>query len=159
RATSSSGSEGLGGLGGQGSGTATEIGLDERGLLAGSFAKIGILESERSKAGAAPSKDRFVQDGNLRYAPISNSSGVCAFLRIFSFNEAEPKLYIDRVAKILESLPQDRLIIDIRGNPGGTIPAGQGLIRLLKAGPLTSSTVAFRASEDIGQIARVDQFN
>lgn len=152
------GSQGGHGLGGQGAANATHIGLDELGLLTASFLKSGARTTLGPKTGAAEADDGLTIDGNLKYGARKTSSGACAYLRIFSFNESDPKGYVEKVATILQNLPQDRLIIDIRGNPGGTIPAGQGLMRLLKTGPLTSSTLAFRATDLIAEIAGVNQF-
>lgn len=153
-----SGSQGESGLGGLGAATATSIGLDELGLLTASFVKSSTRETEAAKAGAMKADNGLTRDGNLAFGARATSTGTCAYLRIFSFNEADPKGYVEKVAEILENLPQDRLIIDIRGNPGGTIPAGQGLIRLLKTGPLTSSTIAFRATDYMAEIASASQF-
>lgn len=154
----SSGSQGESGLGGQGAANATNIGLDELGLLTASFVGEGVRATQEAKTGPAEADSGLTREGNLAYGARKTDSGTCAYLRIFSFNEANPEGYVKKVAKILESLPQDRLIIDIRGNPGGTIPAGQGLIRLLKTGPLTSSTIAFRATDLTAEIAGVKQF-
>lgn len=53
------------------------------------------------------------------------------YLRIFSFNVSSARRFAEQVARILASLPQDGLIIDIRGNPGGNIPAAEAMLQLL----------------------------
>lgn len=152
------GSRGESGLGGQGAAEATSLGLDELSLLTSSFVAAGVQATADIRADVEEPDQGMTRDGNLKYGARNTMSGICAYLRIFSFNEADPKAYVEKVARILQDLPQDRLIIDIRGNPGGTITAGQGLIRLLMAGPLTSSAIAFRATELTARIAGDEQF-
>ena len=53
------------------------------------------------------------------------------YLRIFSFNVAAARRFVELVAEILRRLPQRGLILDIRGNPGGNILAAEGTLQLL----------------------------
>jgi hypothetical protein len=53
------------------------------------------------------------------------------YLRIFSFNVSSARRFAEQVARILARLPQDGLIVDIRANPGGNIPAAETTLQLL----------------------------
>ena len=53
------------------------------------------------------------------------------YLRIFSFNVSSARRFAEQVAGILARLPQDGLIVDIRGNPGGNVPAAETTLQLL----------------------------
>jgi len=52
------------------------------------------------------------------------------YLRIFSFDVTSPDGFIDACRSLLARLPQDGLILDIRGNPGGNILAAEKLLQL-----------------------------
>jgi hypothetical protein len=53
------------------------------------------------------------------------------YLRIFSFNVAGARRFLEGLAELLAELPSDGLIVDIRGNPGGHILAAEGALQLL----------------------------
>lgn len=53
------------------------------------------------------------------------------YLRLFSFNVASARAFLETLAAELQGLPPNGLIIDIRANPGGHIPAAEGALQLL----------------------------
>lgn len=53
------------------------------------------------------------------------------YLRIYSFNVAEAETFIDEIVRLLDALPGDGLILDVRGNGGGLIYAAEELLQLL----------------------------
>jgi hypothetical protein len=53
------------------------------------------------------------------------------YLRIFSFNVSGARLFAEQISDLLSELPTDGLIVDIRGNPGGNIPAAEAILQLL----------------------------
>ena len=55
------------------------------------------------------------------------------YLRLFSFNVSSARRFVEQLSAILAKLPADGLIIDIRANPGGNIPAAEGVLQLLTA--------------------------
>ena len=128
------------------------LGLDPQTQLSNEF---------RSQAQEPKPKQRdaLTSEGVLRHGVVHTPSGRCSYLRIFSFEVPDPKAFLARVADILAGLPQDRLIIDVRQNPGGQIPAGQGLIRMLTDKALTPAPIAFRATPTTLALSAAPQFS
>jgi len=58
------------------------------------------------------------------------------YLRLFSFNVSSARRFVEQLSAILSKLPPDGLIVDIRANPGGNIPAAEGALQLLSAHPI-----------------------
>jgi hypothetical protein len=52
------------------------------------------------------------------------------YLRIWSFDVHDHEAFVTEVDRLLKQLPQDRLIVDVRGNPGGLIWAAERLLQL-----------------------------
>ncbi|MBO9406196.1 hypothetical protein J7399_02055 [Shimia sp. R9_1] len=75
--------------------------------------------------------------------PGGESYGV---LRIFSFHTNNIRAFVENMANILAQMPQSGLIVDVRANPGGTIPAGEALLRLLTDKPVSFSRNTFLAT-------------
>jgi C-terminal processing protease CtpA/Prc len=61
--------------------------------------------------------------------------------------------------QILQTLPQEKLIIDIRGNPGGIIPSGERLVQLLTKNQITPSPVAFRNTPSTKGFGGIQDFS
>lgn len=54
------------------------------------------------------------------------------YIRLFSFEVDDPNAFVDAIRKVItaEDFPQDGLILDVRGNGGGRIRAGERLLQL-----------------------------
>ena len=54
------------------------------------------------------------------------------YIRLFSFDVDDAKQFLKRFAAIItkEGFPQDGLVLDVRGNPGGNIRAAESLLQL-----------------------------
>ena len=54
------------------------------------------------------------------------------YIRLFSFEVSDPDAFVNDFAQVItsEGFPQEGLIIDVRGNPGGRIRAGERLLQL-----------------------------
>src|SRR5262249_687790 len=57
--------------------------------------------------------------------------GKFAYIRIYSFDVDKPGALVSEFIRLLKLLPQNGLIVDVRGNGGGRIWAGERLIQLL----------------------------
>jgi C-terminal processing protease CtpA/Prc len=58
------------------------------------------------------------------------------YLRIWSFDVHDHEAFVTEVNRLLTLLPQDRLIVDLRGNPGGLIWAAERLLQLFTGKPI-----------------------
>jgi hypothetical protein len=97
-------------------------------------------------------------NGQLRFGELPGGKREVGYIRLTTFDVPDATAFARRMAAILADLPQDRLIIDIRSNPGGLIPAGQKFIRLLKKGDISPSPIAFRSTASTLVFGRIPQF-
>lgn len=67
----------------------------------------------------------------FRAKPITTEYGSFGYVRIFTFNIQDARVFVDEFIRLIEQLPQDGLIIDVRGNGGGLIHAAEGLLQVL----------------------------
>ena len=76
------------------------------------------------------------------------------YLRVWSFDVEDDNTFIDEVIRLLEQLPQQGLIIDLRGNPGGLIWAAERMLQLFTPQPITPVRFSLIASPLTRAIAR-----
>jgi hypothetical protein len=81
---------------------------------------------------------------NLIAGVIESPYGEFAYVRLFSFEFADSEMFLREFSDVLRSLPKRAAILDVRGNPGGTIPSGEALLQLFSRHPVTPSPVCFR---------------
>lgn len=70
---------------------------------------------------------------NILYAETRNVDGrEFGYIRLFSFDVDDPDEFVKDFAQVIKSdgFPQEGLIIDVRGNGGGKIRAGERLLQL-----------------------------
>jgi C-terminal processing protease CtpA/Prc len=70
---------------------------------------------------------------DLFYAQVKNIGGrELGYVRLFSFDPEDPDQFVAEFKRVITSkgFPQQGLIIDVRGNPGGKIRAGERLLQL-----------------------------
>lgn len=66
----------------------------------------------------------------LRAAVLDGPDGPYGYLRLYEFDVAYPKSYVDELIRLVELLPQRGLVIDVRDNPGGNILAAERALQL-----------------------------
>jgi hypothetical protein len=81
--------------------------------------------------GPDPMQNKPAFPNELEYGIKQTSSGTFGLLRIRSFDVSDYMAFVHEVARILQILPPNGLIIDVRANPGGNILAGEHLLQLL----------------------------
>jgi Peptidase family S41 len=79
--------------------------------------------------GPVPPSNPF--DAVMNCGTVPTSHGDVAYLRLYSFNVTSAKAFLLEVSRRLALQKEDRLIIDIRANPGGLITAAEGLLAML----------------------------
>ena len=82
----------------------------------------------------APAKIRaFKSIKNTLYAEIRRVGGQdYGYIRLFSFDVSDPDRFVEQFVDLITSdeFPQNGLILDVRGNGGGKIRAGERLLQL-----------------------------
>ncbi len=75
---------------------------------------------------------------------IEGRGGPLGYLRIWNFDVYDPVAFVEEVARLVRLLPARGLVVDVRGNPGGWIPAAEGLLQLFTDRHITPEPVQFR---------------
>ncbi len=79
-----------------------------------------------------------------RAARRTNTADI-GYLRIWTFDVEDHVAFVEEVARLLELMPDQGLVVDVRGNPGGLIWAAERLLQLFtpnKVSPNRFSLVA-----------------
>ncbi|HZQ09545.1 MAG TPA: S41 family peptidase, partial [Anaerolineae bacterium] len=65
------------------------------------------------------------------FRSVETPYGKFGYIRIWTFLVADAEYFVNEFVRIAGMLPQNGLIIDVRGNPGGLISAGELLLQVL----------------------------
>jgi hypothetical protein len=65
------------------------------------------------------------------FKAIQHPGGPFGYIRIYTFDANDPDAFVAEFIRITRLLPCKGLIIDVRGNPGGNIVAGERLLQVL----------------------------
>jgi C-terminal processing protease CtpA/Prc len=68
--------------------------------------------------------------------PSTGKRVTIGYLRIWSFDVHDHEEFVTEVRRLLQQLPADRLIVDLRANPGGLIWAAERLLQLFTNVPI-----------------------
>ena len=81
----------------------------------------------------------------LKARTVTTTHGTFGHLRIFSFHMKDFKIeaFINEVARLISALPQDGLILDVRGNGGGFIVAAEFLLQFFSPRRVRSEPLQF----------------
>lgn len=80
--------------------------------------------------------------GVLRARPVDTPHGRFGYIGIRTFN-TNPGRFVREFIRLVESLPQEGLIVDVRGNGGGIIYAGEQLLQVLTPKRVEPETLQF----------------
>ena len=69
--------------------------------------------------------------GVFRARKVETESGTFGHLRIFTFSVRNPGPFVDEFVRLIELLPQNGLIVNVRGNGGGHIFASESSLQTL----------------------------
>ena len=67
----------------------------------------------------------------FRAKTVKTDQGEFGYIRIFTFAVNDDQVFLDEFKRLLRALPERGLIVDVRGNGGGLIPAAERLLQLL----------------------------
>jgi Peptidase family S41 len=84
---------------------------------------------------------------NVSARPITVDGRDYGYLRLWSFDLADDDGFVAEVIDMLEELPPNGLIIDLRGNPGGLIWAAERLLQLFTPSRISPSRFSIIASD------------
>lgn len=118
----------------------------------------GAAAAPGQPVGGDPMRNFTVFPNELEYGIRTTRAGRFGLLRIRSFNVSDHMAFAGEVVRILQLLPQEGLILDVRSNPGGNILSGEHLLQLftdrkIEPEPVclrnTTGTLAFAKNEDL----------
>ena len=81
--------------------------------------------------------------GVFRARSVTTSSGTFGQIRIFTFSVNDPAAFVAEFVRLVEQLPQNGLILDVRGNGGGHIFASEFTLQTLTPRHITPEPVQF----------------
>jgi len=84
---------------------------------------------------------------NVSAKAVDTPAGRFGYLRLWSFDLLDDDAYLAEVIELLARLPQEGLIIDLRGNPGGLIWAAERLLQLFTPHPVQPTRFSLVATE------------
>jgi hypothetical protein len=98
--------------------------------------------------------------GVLEARPVASGVGEIGYVRIWTFSVPDADAFVAEFTRLVEQLPQDGLVIDVRGNGGGLILAGEQLLQVLTPHPveptlfqLRNTPLNLRLAEQTGFLA------
>ena len=84
--------------------------------------------------------------GVFRARTVQTASGAFGQIRIFTFSVADPIAFRDEFVRLIGLLPQNGLIVDVRGNGGGHLYASEFTLQTLTPRTITPEPVQFIAT-------------
>lgn len=121
------------------------LGLDDGANIARRTKKVLFAPQAMKSESQPPEKDTDTSfPDSLEFRSVKTPSGEFGYLRIRSFFVSDIEGFIKEVARVLKLLPQTGLILDVRDNPGGAIPAGEGLLQFFTDNKVIPAPVSFR---------------
>jgi Peptidase family S41 len=88
---------------------------------------------------------QFQDNVSARIVPIAGRD--YGYLRLWSFELSDDDGFLAEVVRLLAELPQDGLIVDLRGNPGGLIWAAERLLQLFTPSSISPTRFSIIASD------------
>lgn len=118
------------------SGMSLHLGMDTRGeverqvrhFLFGKQRRVGPASRHFGAAGDVPS---FMPEVFPSCRNVQTPHGRFAYVRIATFNVDDDSPFLEEFMRIIGQLSQEGMILDVRGNLGGLIHAGERLLQLL----------------------------
>lgn len=90
----------------------------------------------------------------IRAATVTTPDGEFAYLRLFSFMVRDNRAFLAEIIRLLQQLPQNGLVLDLRGNPGGLITAAETLLQLLTPRTIEPEKAQFKSGPLVRELCR-----
>jgi Peptidase family S41 len=113
-----------------------------------SFDRQGVGAEERKQKGIRHLLGRGLKS-NFQFGRVSTQFGTFGYIRMYDFAADDVNDIARDMVTILPLLPREGLIIDIRGNNGGYIAAGERVLQLLTPRDIIPTRFQFRATAGI----------
>jgi hypothetical protein len=84
-------------------------------------------------------------------------AGSFGHLRLWSFNVSDDDDFISEVIRLLDELPKNGLVIDLRANPGGLVWAAERLLQLFTPNEVSPARFSMMATELTRTMAAANQ--
>lgn len=109
------------------------------------------MAEHRSASGPPPPIEQGIENLSLipdvypRFGSVSTASGTFGYVRLATFapKDGDIDAAVDEFVRIVQSLPADGLILDVRGNGGGYINFGERLLQTLTPQEITPEPFHF----------------
>ncbi len=98
----------------------------------------------RRKAPARGQGLTSMMPGVLEARSVTTNRGEIGYVRIWTFSVPNAEAFVAEFIRLVEQLPQDGLVVDVRGNGGGLIPAGEQLLQVLTPVPVEPALFQLR---------------
>jgi hypothetical protein len=88
---------------------------------------------------------------------LPDDDGPFGYLRIWTFDVDDVDVFVDEARRLLgelDAVAPSGLVIDLRGNPGGVMAAGDGLLAALAPGPIELEPLQYIANPTTLRFAR-----
>ena len=115
----------------------------------GEAAGLGLEKSEDAEivAFSSAAVDESIMPDVFEFQRVPGPRGKVGYVRIYTFMVMDTDAFIEEFTRIVHLLPPTGLIIDVRGNGGGNILAGERLLQLLTARPIEPARFQFINTE------------
>ena len=121
------------------------------------FAPAAVAAERAAAADEVPEGESTMPDV-LSFKTVTTPDGDFGYVRIWSFSVDDPDAFVAEFVRIIELLPRTGLIVDVRGNGGGVITAGEGLLQLLTPRPIDPARMHFVNTELTLRICATNDF-
>ena len=92
------------------------------------------------------------------FRPVETKGGTYGYIRIWTFNVDDADAFVEEFVRIAALLPGDGLIVDVRGNGGGLITAGERLLQVLTPRAIEPERLHFINTPLTARLARDNDF-
>jgi hypothetical protein len=131
-----------------------DLDADERSRAVKLLYKPDVVDLEGGQSSAQLATAEAVNDGDVattmpgvfRARPVTTASGTFGHLRIFTFSVQDPIAFRDEFVRLAAALPQNGLIVDVRGNGGGHLHASEFTLQTLTPHRIEPEPVQFLAT-------------